>query len=162
MIRVLHNIGKKINGNYTPREIVEVCKDQLTFDGVYKNVWENRDILKGKDITLFIMGNYIGGDNSFDISMPLENYCDWNEIRDLVKDGAKIGWHTWNHIDLRTLSEEEIRNECTPPFPMDSIAYPYGEFDERVIRICKEIGFKRGYSVNQGDNSEFQINREYL
>lgn len=146
-----------MNGNYNTREEILACSDPLSFDGIYLNVWENRDVLKGKDVILYVMGNYVGKDNSFDKPMPLEKYCDWNQIMDLVVNyGCKLGWHTWSHPDLRTLSDEELAREVKPPFPMESFAYPYGYFDERVIKAVKAAGFKEAVVVFRGDNSPFQ------
>lgn len=108
------------------------------------------------------MGDFVGKDNSFDIGMPYEKYCDWNQIMDLVNLGAKLGWHTWSHRDLTKLSKDEILKEITPPFPMQELAYPYGKFNELVIECAKEVGFKKAWSVTEGDNSDYQLTREYL
>lgn len=146
-----------MNGNYNTREEILASQGSLSFDGIYLNVWENRDVLVGKDVTLYVMGGFVGKDNSFDKPMPLEKYCDWNQIMDLVVNyGCKLGWHTWTHPDLRQLSYEQILKEVTPPFPMDSFAYPYGYFDRRVIKAVQEAGFKEAWVVFQGDNSQFQ------
>ena len=59
---LLHNIGKRINSNYnTINEVLN--NDHLSFDGVYQNVWENRNLLIGKDIILFVTGDFVGKDN---------------------------------------------------------------------------------------------------
>ena len=162
-IRLLHNIGLRINSNYNTREEVLACSDILTFDGVYQSVWMNRDVLKGKRIVLFVMGNYIGGDNKFDVGMPYEKYCTQEQIDDLVGDfGAEVGWHTWSHKNLCTLSDEEAMKEMTPPTPMRYLAYPYGNVDERIATLAKRVGFEGAYSVVQGNDSDFQRNRAYL
>jgi peptidoglycan-N-acetylmuramic acid deacetylase len=162
---LLHNVGPKLNSNYNTPDEVLLCKGPISFDGIYRNVWVHREILKPKldGAILFVMGDYVGKDNSFDKGQYLEAYCDWKEIMDLVFDyGCLLGWHTWSHPDLRQLSEDEIRKELTPPMPMKHVAYPYGQFDERVLRIAKECGFVNGWSVTQGDDSQFQKKRRYL
>ena len=168
-MKILHNIGDKKTPNYNTRQQVIDCKDTLTFDGVYKNVWENRDILKDKDVILFITGDYIGGNNDFDIKAPLngaliypEDFTDWQQICELVNMGCKLGWHTWSHRDLTKLSREEQIKEITPPFPMDYFAYPYGVFNQDIIELVKQAGFKKAYSVFQGDNSDYQILRSFI
>lgn len=158
---LLHNIGEKVNSNYNTIEEVS-SHDNLTFDGIYLNVWEHRAHLVDKNVTLFVMGNFVGKDNSFDVGMPYEKYCDWNQIMDLVNLGAKLGWHTWSHTDLTKLSKDEILKEITPPFPMDELAYPHGKFNDLVIQCAKEVGFKKAWSVTEGDNSDYQLRREYL
>lgn len=166
MIRLLHNIGEKVNSNYNTREEILNCdpNDILTFDGVYKNVFENRDVLKGRKVILFVMGKYIGKDNSFDVGMPREQYCTWEEVIQLVEElGAKVGWHSWSHRSLPTLNSEEKLKEIEPPFPLEYYAYPYGDFDEECIELVKKCGYKQAFSVVQGNNeNQFALNRKYL
>ena len=102
-------------------------------------------------------------DNSFDVGQKHEFYCTWQEIKELVSiTKAKLGWHTWSHRNLCTLSDEEVRREITPPFPMKYFAYPYGDVDARVARLVEEAGYEEAWSVTQGDGSRFQRRRRYL
>ncbi len=168
MTYLLHNIKaspSKVAGvasNYNTREQIQETEGTLTFDGVYKNVYENRDLLVGRDVILFVMGDYVGGNNSFDKGMPYEDYCNWKEIDELVKMGCKLGWHTWSHRDLTTLSYEEQLKEVTPPYPMEYFAYPYGRFNGDTIRAVRTAGFKKAYAVYEGDNTDMQILRRYI
>lgn len=166
-----HNIGEIQHSNYHTRAQVKECFDSIGFDGVYKNVYDNMDVLVNKSGVFFVMGDYIGKDNSFDLAnVPkLEKYCTWDEVIEMTKKlDFKIGWHTWSHPDLTTLSNEEIIKEITPPFPMDYFAYPYGRYDDRVVELVKSAGFKLAYSVTQGStnhndpNHNFKIYRRYL
>lgn len=165
-MKLLHNIGDIRHSNYNTREQILACNEPLGFDGIYKNVFENKDILVGKDVYLFVMGDYIGKDNTFDLAhVPkLEEYCSLYELYILWKDyGCKLGWHTWSHPDLTTLSEDEIRKELTcPEIFREYLAYPYGRYDERVVRIAKEMGFKEAWSVTQGTDEPFKRVRTYL
>lgn len=164
---LLHNIGESpsrephVRANYNTREQIERIEGRLSFDGVYENVWYNRDLLKGREVTLFIMGNYIGMDNTFDAGMPFERYCDWDQIMDLVKQGAKLGWHTKTHRDLTTLDEIEIEDEVKPPFPMEYFAYPYARYDDRVVSIVKKY-YKYAYGVNTDNKTDWTLNRSYI
>lgn len=158
-----HNIGAKVNSNYNTLEETLACDEQLSFDGVYRNVYENWDTIRHKDITLFVMGDYIGEDNSFDVGQPLEKLCTLTEIIEMGKSGAKLGWHSWTHRDLTTLSDDEIRMELMAPVMFKRyFAYPYGKFNDRVVELVKEAGYQEAYSVTEGDNSQFQKLRRYL
>jgi len=166
---LLHNIGEKkfnnpvIDSNYNSIEQIKNYKKTLTFDGIYENVYHNREILKDRKSIFFVMGNYIGGDNKFDLGMPYEKYCTWQQIEDLASNyDVEIGWHTWSHRDLTTLTTKEIFEECRSPFPTEVFAYPYGKFDIRCIDVLKELGYKKAFSVDIGDNSDYQILREYI
>lgn len=66
-------------------------------------------------------------------------------------EGFEIGGHTVNHpIDLKALSEEQIRSEILLNkealqgyfrTPITKFCYPRGRYDERVIKILKDLGF---------------------
>lgn len=156
-----HNIGEKINSNYNTLEEILSCDEPISFDGIYRNVYESWEKISNKNITLFVMGDYIGKDNSFDVGQPLEKLCTLSEI--LEMKGAKLGWHSWTHRDLTTLSDDEIRMELTAPVMFKRyFAYPYGKFNDRVVELVKEAGYQEAYSVTEGDNSQFQKLRRYL
>lgn len=158
-----HNIGERHNSNYNNRNEIAACPFSLSFDGIYRNVFFNQDVLRGKDVTLFVMGNYVGKDNSFDVGQKPEKYCTWEEIDYLVEQyGFHLGWHTWSHPDLTQLSDEQVIKEITPPRPMKYFAYPYGNVDERVAKLVEESGYEAAWSVTQGDGSQFQKRRQYL
>ena len=166
-----HNIGTENHSNYHTREQILACNDLIGFDGIYKNVYDNRDVLEGKSGVFFVMGDYVGKDNSFDLAhVPkLEKYCTWDEIHEMAETlNFKIGWHTWSHPDLTKLSRTEIMQEITPPFPMKYFAYPYGNFNNLVIDCVKEAGYEMAWSVTQGSqnpNEEdwtYKIYRPYL
>lgn len=167
--KLIHNIGVSpseqahIKANYTPFEKVYNAKGILTFDGVYKSVYEHRGYFMERNCILFVMGDYIGKDNSFDKGMPREQYCTIEELNNMALVGYKLGWHTWSHPDLTTLSDEDIIREITPPsnFPTQFFAYPYGRWDERVVNHVKKI-FDVAYSVNETDGTQYTIPREYI
>tara|TARA_R100001509_G_scaffold66284_1_gene36754 strand:+ start:188 stop:736 length:549 start_codon:yes stop_codon:yes gene_type:complete len=170
-VKLLHNIGNEQHSNYHTREQILACDEPLGFDGIYLNVYENQDVLKGKQGIFFVMGDYVGKDNTFDLAYvpKLEKYCTWEQIHELTdKYYFEVGWHTWSHPDLTSLSEEEIMKEVTPPYPMDYFGYPYGKYNDLVIECVKKAGFKYAWSVTQGSrnlddsNYNFKIWRNYL
>jgi peptidoglycan/xylan/chitin deacetylase (PgdA/CDA1 family) len=84
------------------------------------------------------------------------------------KYNFEIGWHTWSHPDLTILSEEDILREITPPFPMDTFAYPYGRYSDKVVELVKRVGYKKAFSVTQGvtdintTDYKYKIFRRYI
>lgn len=164
MTYLLHNIGDvPDNSNYNTLDEVLKADGKLTFDGVYRNVYKHRDDIPLNGVILFIMGDYVGKDNSFQPHQPLERFCTWVELHNLRdKYGAILGWHSWSHRDLTTLTDEELKKEVTPPFPMKHFAYPFGRFDDRVIQAVQDAGYVEAYSVTDGDNSQYQKLRSYL
>jgi hypothetical protein len=170
-MRLLHNIGNIRHSNYHTREQVLNSNEPLGFDGIYLNVYENKDILKNKTGIFFVMGNFIGGDNYFDLQYvtKLEKYCTWEQINEMCDEyDFEIGWHTWSHPDLTLLKKDEIIKEITPPFPMKYFAYPYGKFNDLAIECVKEMGYEKAWSVTQGSRNpqdkdhNYKIYRPYL
>lgn len=172
---IIHSIGNQNNPNYTTREKILNCKDNiLTFDGIYTNVYENKDILQkkldeGKRIILFWTSGYLGGNNDFDIAEPFNNavilpetFTTMEQLRELEAMGCELGWHTITHRDLTKLSREEQIKEITPPFPMKTFAYTYGKWNNDIIEIVKSCGFEEAYSVERTDNTQWTIPRRFL
>jgi hypothetical protein len=170
-MKLAHNIGNYKHSNYNTREQILACHEPIGFDGIYKNVYDNQDVLVGKSGIMFVMGDFMGGNNHFDLAhVPaLEDYCTWEEVYELcAKYDFKLGWHTWSHRDLTKLDRNEIMKEVTPPFFMKYFAYPYGTYNDLVIECVKEAGFKMAYSVHQGTkdlvdpNYNYKIFRSYI
>lgn len=166
---LIHNIGHTQNANYnTPKQIEKVCEDPdvtLTFDGIYQNIWVHRHLLKrcANKPLLGVMWSFVGKDNNFDSPMPLELYCDWNQLMDLVLNyNCEFASHSWNHRNMQTLTDNEIKQELKSPIKCRLFFYPYGNVDERVAKLTRESGYEDAFSVVQGNNSEYQRNRSYL
>lgn len=172
-MKLAHNIGDIKHPNYNTREQILACNEPIGFDGIYKSVYWNQDVLVDKTGIMFVMGDFVGGDNSFDLpNVPrLEEYCTLEEVMELCgKYNFELGWHTWSHCDLTTLSKEEIMMEIVPPMGLNikHFAYPYGAYNDLVIECVKEAGYEKAYSVTQGSQDpndpdyNFKIYRDYI
>ena len=69
-----------------------------------------------------------------------------SQLADLRAKGWKIGWHTWRHLPLVSLSEDEVRKEldCPAEFRGEVLSYPFGnpeEVGEVAIRVAEERGY---------------------
>ena len=76
---------------------------------------------------------------------------DWNGLRELADAGWEVGSHTVDHPRLtrcddqvldRELSESRAAVEAELQRPCPSIAYPYGDCDERVIAAAARAGYR--------------------
>ncbi|HTA26933.1 MAG TPA: polysaccharide deacetylase family protein [Bacteroidia bacterium] len=97
--------------------------------------------------------------NFDDVSVP-ENYMmSWNDINQLQKAGFTIGSHTKTHPLLSTLkSDEDLLQELEfsgnrimemcGAFP-ETISYPVGDFDKRVMELSGKAGYTSGLAVGQ-------------
>lgn len=168
-MRLLHRIGQRINSNFNSISEILALDEDLSFDGIYTSVWENRlELYQWKqrthrDIYLFVMGDSVGRDNRFDVGQPPGNFCTWDQVQTMVEAmGCKLGWHTWTHPNLTLLPDEKVIKEITPPFPMKYFGYPYGNVDDRVAHLVEQAGYEDAWSVVQGNGQRFQRNRPYL
>lgn len=74
----------------------------------------------------------------------------WNELRGLADRGWEIGSHTRSHPRLTTLVDGPLQDElrgsredCQEGLgrACRSLAYPYSDFDARVVRAAREAGY---------------------
>ena len=86
------------------------------------------------------------------------------EIDEMARDVFTFGNHTGSHAVLSNLSDEDCREEihrartvlsCFPGV-IQSLAYPFGQFDERVHRIARELGYTTLMEV-EGDNNPLDL-----
>lgn len=128
----------------------------ITIDDGYKSFFTNGlSLLKKYDMpaTLFINTKTVGGND----------YMDWTELRSAYENGVEIGNHTHSHTYFLNLPEEDrhesFRRELEQSQNLiqeklgltpQTFAYPYGEFDEEMKRIVKEVGFLGAAAQNSG------------
>ena len=79
------------------------------------------------------------------------------ELNDLEQ--IKISSHTNNHKILSQISDEEVENELKASKDMlesitakkiDSLCYPEGKFNNRVVEIAAALGYSKQYSSVPG------------
>jgi peptidoglycan-N-acetylmuramic acid deacetylase len=114
----------------------------LTFDNGYENgeTVKILDVLKKEKVpaTFFLTGHYIK-------SAP-------DLVKRMVKEGHIIGNHSYGHPDLTTISDAEIKkewkslkDEMEKIVDQKEMIYnrpPRGIFNERVLALAKEEGYK--------------------
>ncbi|MGB9185686.1 MAG: polysaccharide deacetylase family protein [Solirubrobacteraceae bacterium] len=75
----------------------------------------------------------------------------WDDLGELAEAGWEIGSHTRTHAHLTTLDEETLttelgqsREECAARTGRltTSVAYPYGDVDERVVASARRTGYE--------------------
>ena len=94
-----------------------------------------------------------------------------DQMSELARDELfHFGAHTVDHPlltrcsdaeALRQLRENKAWIEQTTRRTCDTIAYPMQDYDGRVIELCKQVGFRHGYSVTKTLNVDaaFEIPR---
>src|SRR5690606_37459069 len=79
-----------------------------------------------------------------------------DELVDAVSQGMVLGSHTVSHPRLTSLPDDDLRRELVDSreflkseFGLLSteIAFPYGDFNSRVLQACREAGYSGAYSI---------------
>jgi peptidoglycan/xylan/chitin deacetylase (PgdA/CDA1 family) len=94
-----------------------------------------------------------------DVESPAHLMMSWNDVRELQQAGFHIGSHTHTHPILAKIeTEEEIAFElkhsaeriaAETGLTPDTISYPIGSYDERVLKVASDCGYKWGLAVEQ-------------
>ena len=80
----------------------------------------------------------------------------WHGVHELAEEGWEIGSHTLTHPHLTQLDEIELHDELLYSrleiedrlgTPCPSIAYPYGDVDDRVMAAAGEAGYAYGATL---------------
>ncbi|MFH0894497.1 MAG: polysaccharide deacetylase family protein [Bacteroidota bacterium] len=92
-----------------------------------------------------------------DVAVP-SYMMNWNDLNELKNAGHYIGSHGVTHSMLGAIEDEheiawelnlskQIISEKTGTDPI-TFCYPVGSYDERVLKLMKESGYKAGLIVN--------------
>lgn len=143
----------------------------ITFDGVYDNVLEFAAPLLKKfnyPFELFVTGKYIGKDNSFDVGEAPAQFATVDQLKQLVKMGGRLQWHTMTHPKLDEITDtKKIKKELTVPTKLKQLdkkgfkwfAYPHSVFNQETKQIASQM-FKGSLSVIHGNDSDMNaLNR---
>lgn len=94
-----------------------------------------------------------------DVPVPGDKMMSWEEVRQLKNSGFIIGSHSHTHPCLSTMADvAEIRNELKlsrdrimeeTGIQSKTISYPMNNYDERVMKVAKEEGYKYGLAVDE-------------
>ena len=129
----------------------------LSFDDGWRSVYDNAfPVLKRAGLagTFYIVTGYLDSEQ-----LPL--YLNFDHVRELYDAQHEIGCHTVSHRHLPqepdALVESEIR--CSRHWllkrgiDVKTFAYPFGEFDERIVTAVKGAGFIAARSIIDGFNN---------
>lgn len=142
-----------VNKSDLPSVIFKGPKEKviaLTFDDYLgDNVYPLLDVLKENDVkaTFYIIGNSVK--NNGDI------------IKAIVEQGHEIANHTWDHFNLHTLRDDEVRAQLISTqlvlqryggIKPTSFRPPGGYYDNKIVKMAEDIGLKTIlWSLNSTD-----------
>jgi len=125
----------------------------ISFDDDWENQYSHGlPLLKkyGYTATFFIWVGVVGK----------KHHMRWDEIKELARDGMQIGCHTMTHPYLtRIKNNEDLRREIViakrdieahTGATITTLAYPFGQYDKRVVETVKAAGFTSARSTWPG------------
>jgi peptidoglycan/xylan/chitin deacetylase (PgdA/CDA1 family) len=94
-----------------------------------------------------------------------ELYLSESDLKSLASQGFDVGGHSFSHPWLSSLEAHEISREirCARrvlqmPREVTSFAYPYGDFDERVLQCLTQDDWDVAFTVREEDSNCKQRN----
>jgi peptidoglycan/xylan/chitin deacetylase (PgdA/CDA1 family)/glycosyltransferase involved in cell wall biosynthesis len=141
----------------------------VTFDDGYSStLTEAAPILERLDVpgTLFVPTDHIGRPGPM-CWQGIDNWSDgphraelepltWDQVRELAAKGWEIGSHSVSHPHLPEIGDEELSRELTASKekiaselgrPCTTVAYPYGDVDDRVAAAAEAAGYEIGVDL---------------
>jgi len=125
----------------------------ITFDDGYEDNYRMAYPILQKyhfTATIFIITDFAG---------KYGRYLTWEQIKEMSDNGLTFEDHTLSHILLTKASNEEVRAQLAQSKKalewrlgkkVEYLAYPGGEYDQRVIQLTKEAGYRAAFTVNFG------------
>jgi peptidoglycan/xylan/chitin deacetylase (PgdA/CDA1 family) len=146
--------------------IGELSRDRpnvaVTFDDAFRSVRENAlPALEkhGVPATIFAPTGYLGRTPGWSMETAddrEEVVMSGQELAGLPADLIAFGSHTVDHPHLTTLSDGEASNQLATSRaaleallgrPVDTLAFPYGDHDGRIVELSRAAGYRFVYTV---------------
>ena len=130
----------------------------LTFDDGYVDNYRNAYPILGKyglKGTIFLISDYVS---------TYPNYLTWAQVEEMQESGyIDFESHTLSHMQLDSTSPEETWNQLDGSKKalewhlkkeVNFIAYPCGSYDDDLIKMTKDAGYRAAFTVDYGVSSQ--------
>ena len=138
-----------LNNQEFARNTISFSVDDA-YESFYLNAWPK---LRENNIpvTLFI--------STMIIDNKTNGYMTWDQIRNFIDEGGKVGQHTSSHMHMPLNPKETVQKDILNShrsfmkelgFIPELFAYPYGETSKEVINILKEFNISHAFGQHSG------------
>lgn len=141
-----HELTLAVTFDDAHRSVLELAYPVLARLGIPASVFVPTDYPgSGRPMAWDGYDTWIGGPHEAELLC-----LSWDELRGLRDEGWEIGAHTCSHPRLTAVSDEQLarelagsRERCEEEMCERclSLAYPYGDHDERVVAAARDAGY---------------------
>ncbi len=141
----------------TPNTLSIIFDDGLKSNMIAAEILEEYNL----SATFFICSGTLTGDSITDVYSK-KSYLSHQDIKSLSARGFEIGSHSISHLDLTLLSEKDLRKELLESKnelemviekTITTFSFPYGIWNDDIIKIAKEIGYNKFAVYNFGSRA---------
>jgi peptidoglycan/xylan/chitin deacetylase (PgdA/CDA1 family) len=127
----------------------------ITLDDGYADNYTNAfPVLKKYHFpaTIFLISDYV---------RPGSVFLNWEQVKEMSRNGISFGSHTRRHAYLPNLSKAQLIDEIAGSkrdieknlgISVDYLAYPCGGFSDQVKTMAAQAGYKAALATNRGQN----------
>lgn len=128
------------------RSVLELARPILDRHGFTATVFAPTDYMGAGRLRWQGIEQWLGGEHEHELQ-PMT----WKELSSLAEAGWEIGSHTRSHPHLTQIDDEALARElaeskatCEQQLgrPCPTLAYPYGDHDERVVQATAKAGYE--------------------
>ncbi|HID57308.1 TPA: polysaccharide deacetylase family protein [Candidatus Poribacteria bacterium] len=133
----------------------------ITFDDGYEGVYRfARPILmeNGFTATIFLISEFVGNWNRWDVRLCGRfKHLSADQISEMSSDGFTFGSHGATHRFLTSysgilrrfeLERSRIKLERVIGRRVDLLSYPYGDWNEDVVKSARRAGYRAAFTMN--------------
>ena len=133
------------------RSVADLAVPVLSRLGIPATVFVPTDFPGGGPMAWPGIDSWLGSEHERELE-PLS----WDDLRRLGDAGWELGSHACSHPRLTQLADDELERELSESRgrieaelgrPCRSLAYPYGDHDDRVVRAAAAAGYETACTV---------------
>jgi peptidoglycan/xylan/chitin deacetylase (PgdA/CDA1 family) len=132
----------------------------ITFDDAFRSVRTNAvpELLnQGFPATIFVPVDCLGEKPGWEMDNGLDDQVMTSDELRSLPEPIELGSHSLSHPHLTRIDMERLGDEVTRSrhklaeltgSPVSLLAFPYGEYDDRVVGTCRLAGYERVFGID--------------